>query len=70
MVRLLACETSIYNVVIDGVIDTSPADGQSAGIVILGEKDANYGRNLPDSIRNITISNMVCNRARRAPISG
>ena len=69
VVRLLACETSIYNVVIDGVIDTSPADGQSAGIVILGEKDANYGRNLPDSIRNITISNMVCNRARRAPIS-
>ncbi|MBR4768170.1 MAG: hypothetical protein IK088_04245, partial [Lachnospiraceae bacterium] len=71
MVRLLACGTKIYNVVIDGIIDSVSDGTEPAGVVILGDKDANYGSNLPDSIRNITISNLICRRekTRRSPIS-
>ena len=67
IVRLLPCECSIRNVVIDGVIDTSP-DGVECGCIFLGEKDASYGRNLPESLKNITISNVIYNSTKRAAI--
>lgn len=65
LVRLLPCECSIRNVIIDGVIDTSPEDVVCGGI-FLGEKDQVYGRNLPGSIRNITISNVIYNNIKKA----
>jgi polygalacturonase len=65
LVRLLPCECSIRNVVIDGVIDTSP-EGVHCGCILLGEKDAIYGRNLPGSLRNITISNVIYNNNNAA----
>lgn len=67
IVRLLPCECCIRNVVIDGVIDTSPED-VTCGCIFLGEKDASYGRNLPESLRNITISNIIYNNTKKAAI--
>jgi hypothetical protein len=67
LVRLLPCECSIRNVVIDGVIDTSPEDVH-CGCLFLGERDAAYGRNLPGSLRNITISNVIYNNTDEAAI--
>ena len=65
LVRLLPCECQIRNVVIDGVIDTSP-EGHTCGGIFLGEKDAVYGRNLPGSLTGITVSNVVYNGAKKA----
>ncbi len=67
IVRLLPCECCIRNVVIDGVIDTSP-DDVTCGCIFLGEKDSIYGKNLPGSLRNITISNVIYNNTKRAAI--
>ena len=67
LVRLLPCESSIRNVVIDSVVDTSPEDA-FCGCITLGEKDATYGKNLPESMRNITISNVVYHSTDRTAI--
>ena len=58
-VRLLACNTHIYNVVIDGIIDTAPDSVKHHSSVIIGQADSEYGKNLPDGVRNVTISNVV-----------
>ena len=59
LVRLLACNTHIYNVVIDGVVDTVPADIRHHSAVLIGQADSEYGKNLPDGVRNVTISNVI-----------
>lgn len=59
-VRLLPVNTQIRNVIIDGVIDTRPADNRHGGTILLGEADSGYGVNLPDGMKNITISNVIC----------
>ena len=59
MVRLLAADAVIHDVVIDGIIDTAPAGQVHGGGLTIGEPDGAYGKNLPDSIRNITISNVI-----------
>ena len=51
--------------VIDGVVDTSPESVSYRGILI-GDKDIAYGNNLPDGIRNVTISNFIYNSDRYA----
>ena len=66
IVRLLPCESHIYNVIIDGVTDTSPAPNLMWGAILLGEGDKNYGKNLPGSLTNITISNIIYNNYSRA----
>ena len=65
LVRLLPCNCQIRNVIIDGVIDTSPEDVVCGGI-FLGEKDAVYGKNLPESLVGITISNVIYNNVKKA----
>ena len=62
-VRLLACNTRIYNVVIDGVIDTdtSPEAFVKGSTILIGDYDTAYGSNLPDGVSNVTISNIICN---------
>ncbi len=65
LVRLLPCNCQIRNVVIDGVIDTSP-EGVVCGGIFLGEKDAAYGKNLPGSLVGITISNVIYNNVKKA----
>jgi hypothetical protein len=54
-------------VVIDGVIDTSTEDVMRGGIY-LGERDTAYGRNLPGSLRNITVSNVIYNNAKGSAV--
>ena len=68
-VRLLPALASIYNVVIDGVIDTAPNCHASGGTFLLGD-DGGYGENLPDSMRNVTISNAVCGSSRAIIVGG
>jgi hypothetical protein len=65
LVRLLPCNCQIRNVIIDGVIDTSPEDVVCGGI-FLGEKDAVYGNNLPGSLVGVTISNVIYNNVKKA----
>ncbi len=60
-VRLLAAECNIWNVVIDNVVDDSPEGFDSRAVLLLGEADGAYGRNLPGSIANIAVSNILCN---------
>lgn len=69
IVRLLPAMTKIYNIVIDGIIDTSPNFNTASGTLLLGDIGA-YGDNMPDSMRNITISNIVCNSSRAVTIEG
>ena len=65
LVRLLPCNCQIRNVVIDGVIDTSP-EGHTCGGIFLGERDTAYGKNLPGSMKNVTISNVIYNGEKKA----
>lgn len=69
-IRLLPAFTSIYNVVIDGVIDTAPSFTSSNCTLLLGEADGMWGKNTPDSMRNITISNIVCRSRDAVKLSG
>lgn len=69
LIRLLPAYTKIWNVVIDGVVDTSPDNIEPFGGILLGDLDG-YGKNMPDSISNITISNVVCNRKDAISIEG
>lgn len=57
-VRLLAMgEAEVYNVVIDGIVDTAPANDKSFGTFIIGDI-SEKGRK--KAIRNVTISNVIC----------
>lgn len=58
-VRLLPVESKIYNIVIDGVVDSSPEGFTDGGAILLGEGDGGYGVNLSDGMKNITISNVI-----------
>lgn len=60
LVRLLAAEAEIWNIVIDGVQDTAEKSDHYGGILI-GEPDGSYGVVWPDSIRYVTISNVIAN---------
>ena len=59
IVRLLAVETEIYNVVIDGIVDMCE-DRYHFGTLLFGEGDGGYGKNLPDCIHDVTVSNVIC----------
>lgn len=68
-VRLLPALTKIYNVIIDGIIDTSTDSSAAFGTVLLGDEGV-YGANLPNSLSNITVSNVICNSRKAVLISG
>lgn len=68
MIRLLPCNTEIYNVVVDGVVDTTPEPTGHSGVMVLGEPDGIYGACYPDGLHHITISNVICN-GRKSGIS-
>lgn len=61
IVRLLPVNTKIWNVTIDGVIDTALESVGHFGCILLGSSDMIYGTNLRESIKNITISNVISN---------
>ncbi len=69
-VRLLPAEAKIWNVVIDGVVDTSPEGFYAGGVIFLGQFDSEYGTNLPDSMQHITISNVICDSADAILVQG
>lgn len=69
-VRLLSANTKIWNVVIDGVIDTSADNIKNSGCILLGEDDGSYGMNLQDGIKNITISNVISNSSEAIVVAG
>ena len=60
-VRLLPAGAHIWNVVIDGIVDTAPDGLAHEGGILLGEGDAAYGVNYPDGLRSIMISNCSSN---------
>ena len=70
IVRLLPCNTKIWNVVVDGIIDTSPEGHTHFGTVLLGEPDGAYGRNWPGSMKNVTISNVICHSEKPITVKG
>lgn len=59
IVRFLACETKIYNVVVNNVIDTCPREETHWCGFSIGEGDGGYGKNLPGSISKIAISDVI-----------
>ena len=70
VIRLLPAGTRIYNVVIDGVVDTQPSrEWKYGGTLLLGDGDG-YGENYPDSMQNISISNVICNSRRALDVKG
>ena len=69
-VRLLSCNTRIWNVVVDGVVDTAPDDQNHGGGMIIGEPDSGYGKNLKDGMSNISISNVLAHGKNAIRISG
>lgn len=68
-IRLLPVAATIYNVVIDGVIDTQTDPAASAGTLLLGDGDG-YGKNERNSIKNIAISNVVCHSRAAVIVEG
>ena len=70
IIRLLSCNSKIQNVIIDGVIDTAPANVHHFGAVLIGEPDTGYGKNLPDGVTNIAISNVICNSNEAIIVAG
>lgn len=71
IVRLLSCNTKIWNVVIDGVIDTPPEDVKHSSTIFIGEKkDTLYGKILPDGVSNISISNVICKSKKAIYVAG
>lgn len=70
-VRLLPALSKIYNVVIDGVIDTSdhPNPDGRGSTLLLGD-GGGYGENLQDSMKNIIVSNVVCNSSHAVLVAG
>ena len=57
LIRLLPANAKIWNVVIDGVIDTSPEGFNPGGVLLLGSGDGEYGKNPVDGMKYITVSN-------------
>lgn len=70
IIRLLPVNARIWNIVIDGVIDTSPDGFRANGVLLLGEHDFYYGENSKDSMRNVTISNVICDSKRAIIVPG
>lgn len=69
VVRLLPALANIYNVVIDGIVDDADNCQSAGGTLLLGDMGT-YGENKPDSMRNVTISNVICNSRRAIRLQG
>lgn len=65
IVRLLAAETDVYNVVIDSIVDLCD-DRYHFGTLLFGECDGEYGKNLPDCIHDVAVSNVICAKNGRS----
>lgn len=70
IIRLLPAGAYIRNVVIDGVVDTTPDGFESQSSVMQLGDGGGYGENFRDSMQNITVSNVICNSSRGIRIDG
>jgi len=70
MVRLLPANAKIWNVVIDGVVDTSSDNLENFGCIMLGTADIGYGKNRVDGMKNISISNVISNSKEAIVVGG
>ena len=70
MVRLLPANASIWNVVIDGLMDCAPKGLKHEGGILLGEGDGAYGKNYPDGLKHVTISNVISSGRHAINIGG
>jgi len=70
MVRLLPANTRIWNVMIDGIVDTSSDDLNNFGCIMLGTADGGYGENSIDGMKNISISNVISNSQEAIVVGG
>lgn len=68
-VRLLPAMASIWNIIIDGIIDNTPKGKTHGGTLLLGDGGA-YGENLPDSMHGILISNIICDSDKGIIVAG
>ncbi|MBQ9545351.1 MAG: hypothetical protein IJV00_09515 [Clostridia bacterium] len=59
--RLLACNSHIHDIVADGIVSTARGDYSQSGTILIGDPDGAYGKNLPDGISRVTISNVITN---------
>ncbi|MBQ2274437.1 MAG: hypothetical protein II334_03100 [Clostridia bacterium] len=69
VMRLLPALASIYDVVIDGIVDDADNCQAACGTLLLGDMGS-YGENKPDSMRNVTISNIICNSRNAISLKG
>lgn len=70
LIRLLPANASIRNIVIDGVVDTTPEGLETGAGLLFGEADGAYGVNKPDGLSNISVSNVLCNRVSAIDVAG
>lgn len=70
MVRLLPVNTKIWNVIIDGVVDTSSDSINNFGCIMLGTADEGYGKNDIDGMKNIAVTNVISNSQESVVIAG
>lgn len=74
VVRLLPCNTHIHHVTIENILDTAPNNapsrGAGKGCILLGEGDSAYGKNLPDSLSDISVSHVLCHRSNVIDLPG
>ncbi len=70
LLRLLPANTVIYNIVIDGLIDVKHYLGHGHGGTLLLGDGGGYGRNNPDSMRNVSISNVICSSNHAVSLAG
>ncbi|MBQ8510290.1 MAG: hypothetical protein IJ493_10330 [Clostridia bacterium] len=59
VIRLLPANAKIWNIVIDGIIDAPPSGLRHSCCIELGD-GGDYGENPVDGMKNITISNVIC----------
>jgi len=73
VIRLLASNNKLWNIVIDGVIDAAVEEAphrQYSGTILVGREDEPGAVHTKDSMRNITISNVVCNARKGIEVHG
>ncbi len=73
VIRLLASNNKLWNIVIDGVIYAALEDvphRQYSGTILVGREDYPGAVHAKDSIRNISISNVICNARKGIEVHG
>lgn len=68
MVRLLAAKSRIYNVLISGIVDTSPRDVRPGGVILIGDRSYSTGER--DNIFAVSVSDVLCDSATAFQIEG